>query len=151
MTLVQQIEELASYIEHRDHKNTNITKTTVGWQLDHALQVVISIIKMLETSDPKEYKWRFSASKLYIMARGVIPRGIAKAPREVRSKKEQFEANYLEGLVEEAKKRLENIEQIHPKAFFEHPYFGKMKKKETIKFMGIHTEHHLKIVRDMLK
>lgn len=152
MTLLQkQIEELNTYIKDKDHRNTNVSQVTVGWQLDHALRVIIGVIKMLKASDPKQYKWKFSLSKIYIMSRGVIPRGVGKAPKSVRSKQQEFEMSYLEELVLAAKEELRDLDSIHSKAFFEHPYFGKMKKKETLKFIGIHTEHHLKIMRDILK
>jgi hypothetical protein len=34
--------------------------------------------------------------------------------------------------------------------FFEHPYFGKLKLKETIRFLEIHTTHHLSIIEDIV-
>ena len=44
--------------------------------------------------------------------------------------------------------KLENISKDH---YFEHPFFGKIKRKETIRFLEIHTNHHLKIIDDILK
>jgi len=35
--------------------------------------------------------------------------------------------------------------------YFEHPFFGKLKLKQTINFLEIHTMHHLDIIEDIKK
>jgi hypothetical protein len=42
------------------------------------------------------------------------------------------------------------LELVSRDHFFEHPYFGKLKLKETIRFLEIHTQHHLDIIRDII-
>lgn len=34
--------------------------------------------------------------------------------------------------------------------FFTHTLFKQLNKKQTLKFLGLHTNHHLKIVKDIL-
>ena len=48
----------------------------------------------------------------------------------------------------------ENIlrfKEILPKAHFRHPIFGTLTREQSRHFIQIHTEHHLKIIRDILK
>ena len=35
--------------------------------------------------------------------------------------------------------------------YFKHFIFGMLSKKQTLRFLEMHTKHHLKIVRDILK
>lgn len=43
------------------------------------------------------------------------------------------------------------IEHFDKNAFFEHPLFGVLNKKDTMKFLKMHTTHHLKIIQDISK
>lgn len=149
--LAQQIEELISYVQHTDKVNESISKTTVGWQIDHAAQVLAGICDVLQKSDPKQYKWKFSLAGNYIMLTGKIPRGVGRAPKAVRSQERSFEKQHLLDQLAKAKAGVEGLPSIDDKAYFNHPYFGDFRKKKAIKFVGIHTEHHLKIIRDMLR
>jgi len=47
--------------------------------------------------------------------------------------------------------QLDELAKVEEVQFFTHPFFGDLKKKETISFLSIHTEHHLKIIREMLR
>ena len=43
------------------------------------------------------------------------------------------------------------IKKAHHNAYFRHLIFGNLNKKRTIRFLQIHTAHHLKIIQDILK
>jgi hypothetical protein len=151
MELLKKLVELESYIPRRDQRNDKITASTIGWQMDHTLQVVSGIVGALDQSDPKDYTPKFSTKWLFIKTTGYIPRGVGKAPKYVVSKQDLFEKVYLEDLLTKARRAVAQIESIDENAFFKHPYFGNLNKRNAVQFVTIHTEHHLKIIRDILK
>ena len=150
MFFKKQISELASYIPQQEKVNSKITHSTVGWQIDHSLRVIYGIVRQMETSNPNDFKSKFSLPKSIIMLTGYIPRGKAKAPKVVRNENPITEQG-LKDLLEKTNEQILRIDSLDKNAHFEHPYFGKLNKKEAIRFLGIHTEHHLKIIRDMLR
>ena len=48
-------------------------------------------------------------------------------------------------------KNLESFNDLEKNSFFIHPLFKQLNKKQTIKFLKLHTNHHLKIIKDILK
>ena len=52
--------------------------------------------------------------------------------------------------VEVLKEKIRQLELISEDHFFEHPYFGNMKKRPTVHFLEIHTKHHIKIIREIV-
>jgi hypothetical protein len=78
-----------------------------------------------------------------------IPRGKAKAPKVVVPKEGVTIAN-LEQHLAKARDAIKALEFVSKNHFFKHPYFGNLKKKQTILFLEIHTQHHLKIILDIV-
>ena len=146
--LRKQLDELESYIPHLDARNNTISASTVGWQIEHDLLVISSVIEGVKRSDPAAYKWQFKPLKYVVFWRGVIPRGKVGAPKLVTPG--EITQDTLQAHIALCRQRLEELEQIGAGHYFTHPFFGDLKKKETIPFLLIHTEHHLKIIREML-
>jgi hypothetical protein len=148
-TLNDQVAEIESYIPHLAKKNETVSKVSIGWQLDHTLRVINSIVKTLETSDPKAYQSKFSFLGFIFITFKFLPRGKAKAPKRVLPE-DVISAQDLKRRVGFAKENLEKLNEIDSNCHFPHPYFGSLKLEKAKKFIAIHTEHHLKIVREIL-
>ncbi|WP_420320606.1 DUF1569 domain-containing protein [Flagellimonas sp.] len=134
----------------RDVLNPKVSKANVAWHLDHMLKTINVICKSLEVSNPEEYKSNFSLTRAIIYTLGDFPRGVAKAPRVVRPP-EVINTEDLHRQLQMAKENLQAIQSLDAKAHFEHPYFSVLNKNQSIRFLKIHTGHHLKIVRDIVK
>ena len=57
----------------------------------------------------------------------------------------------VEKLLNLAKERLEGVKNLPSKSFITHPFLGDFDKKTTLRFLELHTNHHLKIIDDILK
>lgn len=127
-----------------------VSKVPVSWHLGHSLKVMNSIITGLEHSEPDSYRKTFSWKKELVFLLGKIPRGKARAPKKVLPE-ENLSPEEIQKEIELIRTRILSIQNLPEKAFFEHPYFGHIKRDETPEFLVIHTEHHLKIIRDILR
>lgn len=143
------LNKLELHISNCELMNLQVSQSTVGWQIEHSLLTINGIVYAVINSNPKDYKWKFSFMKLIILATKKIPRGRAKAPKVVVPKT----AINNEGLqihLSKARETIKALETVSKNHFFEHPYFGKLKLKQTIQFLEIHTTHHLKIIEDIV-
>ncbi len=143
------IKSLEEKIPMMDAANTQISSAKVGWHIQHSLLVVNSIINGLKQSDPNTYQWKFNLNKTLIFTLGKIPRGKGKAPKVVQPKEEITKDTLLES-VEKANISVAELNHVQKNQYFLHPYFGHLNLKPTIKFLKIHTKHHLKIINDIL-
>ncbi len=150
MLFKKQLSELESYIPQLEKTNSKITHSNVGWQIDHSLRVVRGISKQLEISNPNEFKSKFSLLKSFILLTKFIPRGKAKVPKNVQNENKITKESILDFL-EKTKLQVAKIDNLDKNSYFPHPVFGSLNKKEAIRFIEIHNEHHLKIIRDILQ
>lgn len=151
MKLLKAIDELESYVNQYSLSNERVSDSTIGWQIGHALKVIYGVCKTLEKSNPKDYKWRFNFTRTFILITKKIPRGKARAPKTVRPVEEELTEAALLGFLQKSRKALEAAANTDRKASFDHPYFGLVSRDKAFLFLEIHTEHHLKIIRDIAK
>ena len=141
--------EFENYFQHFEKQNYLVSKSPVGWQIDHSLKVINNIVLALKNSNPDDYKYNFNLKRSVIFFRKKIPRGVGKAPKSVRT----FEKITLEDLqtqFENAKVIIKDLKELNPKSNFKHPYFGRLNLKHTQFFLILHTKHHLAIIKDIL-
>jgi hypothetical protein len=55
--LSKRLNELESKILNSESLNLAISKSSVGWHIEHALLTINFIIDGLKKSDPNEYRW----------------------------------------------------------------------------------------------
>jgi hypothetical protein len=132
--------QLESHIPNLEKTNSKISSSSIGWQIDHCLLVINGIINQLEMSNPSEYRPKFNFPKFIVFATGKIPRGKARAPKIV----SPVDVATLEELNSK-------MNSFPTNAHFKHPFFNDLNVKQTEKFLKIHTNHHLKIIEDILK
>lgn len=147
--LRKQLEELESKIPMHEMQSQSVSMSTVGWQIDHILLTTIQIAAQLQKSAPEQFKPSFSFWKMVIFTTKNIPRGRAKAPKAVDSK--EYSLSTLKDHLKQAKDSLDLLEKSDPNQFMIHPFFGNLRLADTIKFMYIHNNHHLKIIADIIK
>lgn len=145
--IAQQIAEMESMIPMAETQNSDISHAPVGWHLAHNILVINQVIAAVAQSDPSKYRPKNSWRKFIIFLTKHIPRGKAKAPKAVEPTLDMD----LKEALERASLAVLNLMNVEPNQFFPHPYFGDLNREKTIQFLWIHTEHHLKIARDLLK
>ncbi len=144
-----QLQEIEHKIPFLGSIDPAVSKVPVSWHLAHILKVINSITTDLAQSDPSAYNKKFSWKKELVYFTGMIPRGKARAPKIV-IPEENISEEDITLQLEKAREGIHSISGMPKNAFFGHPYFGHISRNETPKFLFIHTEHHLKITRDIL-
>ncbi|MEM7084873.1 MAG: DUF1569 domain-containing protein [Bacteroidota bacterium] len=144
---LSEIEEKFDYGHEIDPK---VSKVTVAWHLDHMLKTINEICKALEASNPDAFKASINFSRIISLTLNYIPRGAAQSPSIVLPSGNITQSD-LQRQLEEAKNRLILVFELPDNAHFNHPYFGIINRGQALRFIEVHTHHHLKIVRDILK
>lgn len=143
------VNQLENHISKYKVKKSKVSKSTIGWQIDHSLKVINSVIKSLQSSDPDRYKNNFSFLGKFFFALGFFPRGRAKAPKYVKPPEIILKEDLIEQ-VQLAKSNIEILKDLDVNAFFKHPLFGNINTRRVHRFLELHTNHHLKIINDIL-
>jgi len=148
--LSNQLQEVESYFKHKDVLNNEVSEASVGWQIYHILKVINFVANSIKVSKAEDYKANFNEYREKYFTKKYFPRGVTRAPKVVLPP-ETFSLKSLNKLQNLAKQNIQDIETLNTNANFEHFIFGLLNNEETQLFLEIHTEHHLKIIRDILK
>ena len=140
--------KLESYLELHQKLNNTISSEPIGWHIAHSCQVINTITNAIVHSDASKAKPKFSFLYHLIMLTNHIPRGKIKAPNIVIPKNTITKAEIVEE-IEHAKANLQTLASTHQNKYFTHPIFGDLDVPKTLKFFAVHSNHHLKIIRDI--
>jgi len=147
--ILVQLDTIEKLLDQFDQTALNISAAKVGWHLEHVLLVCGRVSEALIQSNPADYQWQFNWRKTMVLLTKKIPRGRAKAPKGAHPDGTQS-VDALRQRIPALKLKLESVKQLHPNAHFLHPFFGKLPVKDTLRFLFVHNQHHLKIVQDIL-
>ncbi|MFK7971787.1 MAG: hypothetical protein AB8F95_15580, partial [Bacteroidia bacterium] len=138
------------YVAVRDAKNTEVSEAAVSWHIDHIFFFFFQIYKTLEQSEVSNYRSEFNMKRSFVFGFNTLPRGKITAPESVRPK-ENVDIDTIQMHYDQALATVEKLSILPENKHLDHAVLGTMNRDKTIKFLTIHTEHHLKIIRDILK
>ncbi|GAA4277836.1 DUF1569 domain-containing protein [Aquimarina mytili] len=148
--MTSELNRIEQYLIHRDSLNKEVSKVAVAWHLDHSLKVINGICDSLHASKPESYKKRFNIARTFSFTFGFIPRGRAQSPKSVLPP-DTIKTDDIVSQLSIARDKLTSLDALDDKSNFKHPVFDQLNKKQARRFIEIHTRHHLKIVKDILK
>lgn len=145
------LNQLESHIADFEKTNPAVSKSTIGWQIDHSFLVINTVVSQIKKSNPADYKWKFNKNRflVYIILRK-IPRGKVRAPKAVQPF-EEITLEHLKSKLKIIRNNIAELELLEPKNYFTHPFMGDLNLKTTIRFLELHTKHHLTIIEDIVK
>ena len=144
------LEKLEVHIENHTVSNPKVSKSDIAWHIDHSLKVINNVSIALQKSEPKVYKDNFSFLGKVFFTLGFFPRGKAKAPKHVKPPEVILKEDLI-SQIQLAKTNIRTIASLNKNAFFKHPLFGDINTSRVNRFLVLHTNHHLKIIEDIMK
>jgi hypothetical protein len=153
--LASQLDEITRIVRFEpallDLRVERVSRWSVGQQLDHILKV-LDVSQRLLDGNPQPLPRGMNLLGRCVMAAGWFPRGFAKSPKFVVPADEPpadlaERAAHLRKVYCETALPAELLADRRP--VYPHPVFGGLSAVEGLRFLGIHTRHHLKIVSDI--
>ena len=143
------LQSLEEYLPHYQAVAPEVSTASVGWHLFHCSKVIAGVCKALTFADPAAYEPQANALRDQVFASGKISRGTAQAPKTALPP-ESFAEDEIKNILAKAEEKLERVQELPDNAFFHHPFFGSLNKADTLRFLEIHTNHHLNIIREIV-
>jgi len=144
------LNNLEAQIENYSSSNNVISEGNVGWHIVHSCLVINSVCGAVLKSDPAKFIKKFSMKAFLVLLFNTIPRGKAKAPSFTVPSEELSPASILKS-IHDARASIEALAKAGKNQYFTHPFFGDLHAADTVKFLAVHTNHHLKIIKDIVK
>jgi hypothetical protein len=147
-SLMELFRALESKIPGHEKCDRLVSVESVGWHIQHSIMVAERVITAVQQSDPGRYRWKFNWKRSYVFMLRKIPRGKIKAPTSV-TPKENISAASLRNTMEYVLGKIRELETMKANQYFSHPFLGELNVKHTIKFIELHTKHHLEIINEI--
>lgn len=149
-----QLDRIAALLEVEPDATPLRVERVSGWsvaeQVDHVLKIVQAQLARLDERRPA--RTGINLVGRIILGIGRIPRGVGKSPAPVRGEVRTRPA--LIAALVATRERLERMAGdaalwSDPRPLAGHPYFGGLTPRQVLRFLAVHTDHHLRIVADI--
>ena len=144
------LNNLEAQIDNYSSLNKAISEGNVGWHIVHSCLVINSVCGAVLKSDASKFIKKFSFKAFLVLLLNSFPRGKAKAPSFTIPSEELSPTSILKS-IQAARASIEALSKADKNQYFTHPIFGDLNTGQTFKFLGVHTNHHLKIIKDIVK
>ena len=112
-TIASILTDLATKFDDYNRMNTVVSKSSVGWHLEHSLKTIDQIVTACKKSDSTTYRWKFKLNRYIIIdVLHKIPRGKARAPKVVQPEGE-ISKESLQLHLEKVQQNLENWKDLN--------------------------------------
>jgi hypothetical protein len=149
--LQKEFDQLEHYFKQGDILNLAVSKKGIYWHVDHSYRILEGVPEILRASEKEDFKPKSNLMKWVIMTFKWIPRGKGKSPKNVLPDEAHLSKEEIAIRADHAYHLINTIPEMPEWSHFRHPLFGSLNRDETIKFLKIHTNHHLKIMKDIVK
>jgi hypothetical protein len=143
-----QIDEFRRLVRHRDAAS-EVSDWSVGMHVHHCGLAMSTIAESLIECDEPAPPGDLSPRAVSILARGQLPRGVAKAP-DIAIPTPGVDDRTLKEILAESEERLNRLPPIGDRCWFRHFALGVLVKRNAVRFMSVHNAHHLAIVAEIL-
>ena len=144
------LDNLEAHIVNYSKSNQTISEGNVGWHIVHSCLVINSVCAAVIKSDATKFIKKFSFKAFLVLLLNSFPRGKAKAPSFTMPSEQLNPASILQS-IQAYRKSIEALAKAGKNQYFTHPIFGDLNASDTFKFLAVHTNHHLKIIKDVIK
>lgn len=126
-----------------------VSNWSVGMHVHHCCLAMTRICESLNASIPPTPPSPFSMRTTVVLLSGRIPRGRGKAPDPSRPT-EDASPEELGSLLDRCDQLLSEARALDSQHWFNHFAFGVLGRDKTLRFIGIHNRHHLRIIADIM-
>ena len=126
-----------------------VSEWSIGMHVHHCGLAMIRICQSLVASTPPTPRSRFSFRTTLVFSSGRIPRGRGRSPDAVLPRQDVSPAE-LGTLLDQSERILSEAHNLDPQTWCRHPAFGVLARDKTLRFIGIHNRHHLRIIADIM-
>jgi hypothetical protein len=140
------------------HRHPPISKWSTDEQIQHVLLAnrwaLSTMVSMLHNREDFSESGRLKPLGVLLLGFRAIPRGRGKAPVAARPRTEatlsDLRVNHRQqrGYLRKLRENQDLARSLRTR--FQHPLFGDFTPSHGLRFVRVHTRHHLKIIRDIL-
>jgi DinB family protein len=151
----RQLDEITAVVDRDESqllsRKAEVSKWSPAEHLDHSLRVASAVLKRL-LSPAAPLPQGINMLGRAVLFAGWFPRGRGESPENLRGAPATRQE--LHAAIEEVQRLINGAEQddrpMERRPIVRHPFFGGLNAAQAMRFLVVHNNHHLKIIRDII-